>query len=342
MADIPPDIFPDNAARQHQVPVEPPVTETEDGNLRRVGVEIEFAGLDVPAAANLVLERFGGDISREGPHRLIVGETEFGDFVIELDAQAVHKDAQAKEGAETTLLPEELDTAAREALGKAVTGIVPVEIVTPPMPWSDLDRLAALTDDLRRAGAKGTDDSLLYAFGLHLNPELPATDAGTILCHLKAYVILADWLRERVATDLTRRLMPHADPFPRDYVLLLLDPEYAPNLDRLIADYLNHNPTRNRELDMLPLFRHLDEDAVITRLDSDLIKARPTFHYRLPDCALGDPSWSPVVEWNRWVRVEQLAADRDGLAQLGAALRDNLRRPAAERWLDELQSWLQG
>ena len=341
MADTPPDIFPDNA-RRHQLPAEPPVTATAAGSPRRVGVEIEFAGLDVPAAANLVRDRFGGDISREDPHRLIVGETEFGDFVIELDAQAVHKDAQAKDGADKALLPKELDAAAREALGKAVAGIVPVEIVTPPMPWSDLGRLTELTDALRRAGAKGTDDNMLYAFGLHLNPELPATDAGTILRHLKAYVILADWLRERVAIDLTRRLMPHADPFPRDYVLLLLDPEYAPDLDRLIADYLDHNPTRNRELDMLPLFRHLDEAAVTARLKNDLIKARPTFHYRLPDCALGDADWSPVAEWNRWVRVEQLAADPDRLARLGAALRDNLRRPAAKRWLDELQGWLQG
>ncbi|MEQ9171719.1 MAG: amidoligase family protein [Rhodospirillales bacterium] len=339
MADIPPDIFPDTA-RRHPVPATPPATETEAGSPRRVGVEIEFAGLDVPAAANLVRDQFGGDISREDFHRLIVGETEFGDFVIELDAQAVHKDAPAREGTDKTLLPEELDAAAREALGKAVTGIVPVEIVTPPMPWSDLGRLAEVTDALRRAGAKGTDNSLLYAFGLHLNPELPATDTDTILRHLKAYVILADWLRERVAIDLTRRLLPHADPFPKDYVLLLLDPAYAPDQDRLITDYLDHNPTRNRELDMLPLFRHLDEDAVTARLDSVLIKARPTFHYRLPDCALGDASWSPVVEWNRWVRVEELAADRDRLAQLAEALGGNLRRPAAERWLDELQGWL--
>tara|TARA_R110001592_G_scaffold83213_1_gene246335 strand:- start:1748 stop:2773 length:1026 start_codon:yes stop_codon:yes gene_type:complete len=341
MADISPDIFP-NTARRNQVPATPPVTTTEAGNPRRVGVEIEFAGLDVPAAADLVQAHFGGDISREDPHRLIVGETEFGDFVIELDAQAVHKDADGKEGEDKAFLSEELDAAAREALGKAVTGIVPVEIVTPPMPWSDLGRLGGVTDALRRAGAKGTDDSVLYAFGLHLNPELPATDAGTILRHLKAYVILADWLREQVAIDLTRRLMPHADPFPKDYVLLLLDPEYTPGLDRLVADYLDHNPTRNRELDMLPLFRHLDEAAVTARLDSNLIKARPTFHYRLPDCALGNPSWSPVAEWNRWVRVEELAADPDRLARLGAALRDNLRRPAAERWLDELQDWLQG
>ncbi|MAN81282.1 MAG: amidoligase enzyme [Rhodospirillaceae bacterium] len=339
MSDIPPDIFPDSPSRQGS-PAEPPVTTAETGKPRRVGVEIEFAGLDVPAAADLVHDHFGGRISRADLHRLIIEETEFGAFVVELDAQVVHKGTDDDAAAKTPLLPKDMDAAARDALGKAVTGIVPVEIVTPPLPWSELGRLADVTEALRQAGAKGTHESLLYAFGLHLNPELPATDADTILRHLRAFVILADWLRERVAVDLTRQLLPHADPFPKDYVLKILDSGYAPDLDGLISDYLDHNPTRNRELDMLPLFRHLDEAAVTARLDSALIKARPTFHYRLPDCALGDPDWSPVVEWDRWVRVEELAADPDRLACFAAALSDNLRRPAAERWLDELRDWL--
>src|SRR5690606_13831572 len=151
------------------------------GKPRRVGVEIEFAGLDVPTAADLVHDHFGGRISQADQHRLIIEGTEFGEFIVELDAQVVHKDADDAEAADRPLLPEELDTAARDALGKAVTGIVPVEIVTPPMPWSELDRLADVTEALRRAGARGTHESLLYAFGLHLNPELPATDADTIL-----------------------------------------------------------------------------------------------------------------------------------------------------------------
>jgi hypothetical protein len=324
-------------------PARPPAPKTGEGETRRVGVEIEFAGLDVPSAAALVQDVFGGDVAEEDPHRLIVEDTEFGDFVVELDAQVVHKNngaAGRDAGAEKPIIPEEVDAAAREALGKAVTGIVPVEVVTPPIPWTELGRTAALTDALRGAGAKGTDENLLYAFGLHLNPELPATDAATILAHLKAYAVLADWLRDEIDVDPTRRLMPHSDPFPRDYVLKILAPDYQPELPGLIADYLADNPTRNRELDMLPLFRHLDEKAVVERLDDTLIKARPTFHYRLPDCALGDPDWSPVTDWDRWVRVEELAADRRRLDEMADALRAHLARPAAERWLDRIRSWL--
>lgn len=328
----------DGAAKLAQ----PPVEKTEAGEARRVGVEIEFAGMDVPAAAELVRETFGGTVVEDDPHRLTVGDTAFGDFVVELDAQAVHgKESESDDGAKPkNILPDDVDAAAREALGKAVSGIVPVEIVSPPIPWSDLGRMAVLTDALRKAGAKGTDDNLLYAFGLHLNPEVPRTDAATVLRHLKAYLVLADWLREEIDIDVTRRLMPHSDPFPRSYLLTVLAPGYAPDLQGMIADYLEHNQTRNRELDMLPLFRHLDERAVVDRLDDPLIKARPTFHYRLPDCALGDPDWSPVTDWNRWVRVEQLAEDEVRLNEMAAALRDNLMRPAPARWLDELQAWL--
>ena len=367
MTDIPRDISPNAASqttpgnRPHdggvlpadgQVPKlhphRPPHPQTEERETRRVGVEIEFAGLDVPAAAALVQKRFGGEIAEDDPHRLRVESTEFGAFVVELDARIVHGE-DAGSGEEKTvdlskILPEDvvrdLEGAARDTLGRAVTGIVPVEIVTPPIPWDELGQTAALTDDLREAGAKGTADNPLYGFGLHLNPELPTLDARDIARFLRAYFVLADRLREEIDIDMTRRLLPHSDPFPKDYVLKVLDPDYAPEQAQLIDDYLEHNPTRDRELDMLPLFRHLDEDRVISRLDDPLIKARPTFHYRLPNCDLGNPAWSPVVEWNRWVRIEELAADPRRLDRLARSRRRRLRKPAPLRWLDAAKAKL--
>ena len=322
-------------------PVRPPVPKTAAGDTRRVGVEIEFAGLDVGQAARLTHDVFGGEVSETSPHRIAVENTAFGDFMVELDAQVVHKgESDADADASEKILPDEIDTAAREAFGKAVTGIVPVEIVTPPMPWDKLGRVGELVVSLRQAGAKGTDDGLLYAFGLHLNPELPDTEPATVSRHLRAYFVLVEWLRDQIDVDVTRRVMPHSDPFPKDYVLKVLDPDYDPDRNRLISDYLDANPTRNRDLDMLPLFRHMDEAAVTARLNDPLIKARPTFHYRLPDCALGDPDWSPVLEWNRWVKVEELAADEERLAALAASCREALKKPAPEQWLDDVRAWL--
>jgi hypothetical protein len=86
-----------------------------------------------------------------------------------------------------------------------------------------------------------------------------------------------------------------------------------------IDDYLAFNPTRNRDLDLLPLLHYFDETRVRAVLPNEKINGRPTFHYRLPDARLSDPGWSIAPDWNRWVCVERLAADRERLDAFGAA-----------------------
>ena len=66
---------------------EPPKRTNDAGEPRRIGVEIEFGGLDLQAAASLVQRVFGGSIKEENPHKLVVADTEIGDFGIELDTQ---------------------------------------------------------------------------------------------------------------------------------------------------------------------------------------------------------------------------------------------------------------
>jgi hypothetical protein len=63
----------------------------------------------------------------------------------------------------------------------------------------------------------------------------------------------------------------------------------------------------------------LDADRVRSVLPNEKINARPTFHYRLPDARVSDPGWSIAPDWNRWVAVERVAADRGRLERLGRA-----------------------
>jgi hypothetical protein len=56
--------------------------------------------------------------------------------------------------------------------------VVPYEIVTPPLPISKLDDLNTLANKLRSLKVKGTGSSFMYAFGLHINPEVPNEDSG--------------------------------------------------------------------------------------------------------------------------------------------------------------------
>ncbi|MGJ3258454.1 MAG: amidoligase family protein [Rhodospirillales bacterium] len=285
---------------------QPPKTTNDAGEPRRIGVEIEFGGLDLDRAAELVEQTFGGRIERPSPHVRKVTGTGIGDFEIELDAQMVHPKSEA----------DDFEKKAKEIIGDLSSGFVPTEIVGPPAPLDALPDFDRLIDALRDAGAEGTEDGLSYAFGLQLNPEAASLKAEDILSVLQAYILMSPLLRRRIRVDPLRWLLPYVDPFPADYARRILAPGYAPDMDNLIDDFITDNPTRNRELDMLPLFAHLDEGRVRARVDDPLIKARPTYHYRLPNTNLADPEWGAITEWNRWVIVERLAAAPNRRRQL--------------------------
>ena len=316
----------------------PPRRHNADGETRLVGVEIEFANVDVGRTASIVCDLYGGEQDIKSPHHVSVRDTSLGDFEIELDWQGAHKANTADEAYRFA----DVEGRVREALGHAVTDLVPAEVVCPPIPWDRLGELRALFDELREFGAEGTDERLLYGFGLHLNPEVAEVSTDYAFRNLQAYVILEEWLRETINIDVTRRMLPHINSFPDRYLRLLSCDSYSPDMKTLIHDYTTENQTRNRGLDMMPLFRHLDEATLLASFkDANLVKARPTFHYRLPNAQLSDANWDAVVEWNRWVEVEKLAEDMNRLAVCREAFAQWLAKPASERWLDTVKNWFQ-
>ncbi|HEX8914764.1 MAG TPA: amidoligase family protein, partial [Humisphaera sp.] len=295
----------------------PPVLHNARGDLRRAGFEFEYAGIGVEASADLVRDVFGGDLTILGPAVRKVG-TPIGDFSVEIDS-AVVKDKRYEVAMRAVgLNPDNWNTDPLEA---ALTGVlstwVPFEVGTPPIPLDRLSLLDDLRERLRLAGAKGTRTSFRYAFGMHINPELTSDDAADVRDHLRAFLLLLPWLSGRVDVDLTRRVMPFINPFPIDYARLVLQPDYPADAGRLIDDYLKFNPTRNRPLDLLPVLAHLDKDRVMHRVeDPHLVKPRPAYHYRLPNCLIDEPGWTIAREWNTWVAVERLAADKPQLAEM--------------------------
>lgn len=299
----------------------PPVPDRSDGQRRRVGVEIEFSGLSVIIAAEAVQKVFGGTLHPDGGHRLIVKTNAHGAFRVELDMSLAHRS-----------LGTEAERKVRDAVVDLSSAVVPVEIVCPPLAWDVAHRLDDLRALLQRMGAEGTRDGLLYAFGTQLNPEPPDLGTPTILATLRAFLLLRDWLRREIAVDPLRRLWRFADPFPNAYVALVLDHGYGPEQADLIDDYLAYNPSRDRELDLLPLFCHLDAPRVRAVLPDEKINARPTFHYRLPNSEIDNPGWSIGLEWSRWVRVERLAADDSLLASACTAWLANDRRLLPHSW----------
>jgi hypothetical protein len=290
----------------------PPVLHNERGELRTVGVEVEFVGPTAERTVRALQEALGGEILEEDPHAFGLKDSGLGNMTVELDSRILHPGKGNK--GQGRVLPR-----IAAWFGFAASYLVPCELVSGPVPLDRLHELDRVLTVLRELGAKGTQDGPFYAFGLHFNPEIPRQDAETLASFMKSFVLLNPWLRREVAPDATRDLLGFADPFPAEYVRMVAAPDYWPDIARFIDDYLAANPTRNRDLDLLPLLHHLDATRVRAVLPNEKINGRPTFHYRLPDARVSDPGWSIAPEWNRWVSVERLAADRERLDAVGTA-----------------------
>ena len=322
----------------------PPTVDRADGGPRRVGVEFEFGGLRPEEILACITATVGGTVERETHVRYRIGGTEVGDLELELDFRLLQK--AAAEQSQLADLPEwllEVGNWTTELLERVVSQVVPWEIVTGPIAMADLHRLEPLIVGLRAAGALGTRHAPHFAFGVHLNPEMADLHADTLTRYLKAYLCLKDWLRDRSRLDLARVLTPFISDFDANYVRRVVDPAYAPTIETLIDDYLDANPTRNRSLDMLPVFAEVDAARVFAKVDDPLIKARPALHYRLPNCEIDLEGWRLEPLWNDWLAVERLAADPDRLASMGAAYTRWLSRfrvPFAESWVRESAGWV--
>ncbi|WP_229721801.1 amidoligase family protein [Marinobacterium nitratireducens] len=311
----------------------------EDGEERRLGIEIELAGIELDDIAACIRDTFGGHVERVSPCEQRVVGTAFGDFKLELDLSYLKQLGREQSHGHSS----ELEQFATEALAAVAKNLVPFEVVAPPVAISRLAELEQLTKALREAGALGTRSAARYAFGVHYNPELPATDIATVLRYFKAYLCLHDWLAARERTDLVRRLSTFIQPFSRDYCRHVLDPGYWPDQDAFIDDYLAWNPSRNRSLDLLPLLAWLDSDRVRAALPDEKISKRPTLHYRLPNSDIDNPEWSLLDAWNDWLQVESLVGDAERLDDLCRRYLQHFSRLAPQLlapWAERVEPWL--
>ena len=296
--------------------LDPPVRDNAEGARRRVGVELELTELDVQAIADIVHEVVGGRLRAESDYVVHVDTDELGSFRIEADLALLQKIGAERTHDASAPARGAVGRALRDAIAAAAEIVAPMEIVGPPLPYDRLPVFDQIVDRLAAHGGRGTQDGPLTAFGLQLNPELPRLDAGTIFTHLQAYLALAPWLRRFRGIDLSRWMTPFVDRHPESYVRAMLAQREPPTQAALIDEYLLHNPTRNRDLDMLPLFMHLDPARVRAVVSDPLLKSRPTFHYRLPDSRLGDAGWKVTDEWRYWLVVERVAAEPALLREL--------------------------
>ena len=319
----------------------PPIVQRADGGPRRVGVEIEFSGLSLDETTAIVADCVSGSVVAPGRYERVIRGDSSGDWHAELDFTLL-KQLGRRDPNGNDLLDAAGDLA-EEVLRLVAERVVPVEVVSPPLPLAQLDRVNGLIHRLRESGARGTTRELIFAFGLQLNLELPETDVDTVRRYLQAFLCVEDWLRERSEVDLARRLTMFAEPFPKPYLRKAVAVDYSPNLDGLIDDYLESNPTRNRGLDLLPLFLHLDPERVRRVVEDERVKPRPALHYRLPNSEIDRPGWNLAAAWEDWLVVERLTADPVRLEALCRLCSDFFSQPLERlmgNWADETSGWL--
>ncbi len=301
----------------------PPIVKNEKGEIRKVGFELEYAGIDLPSAAQIIADLFGGSTVQKNKYSFEVQNTTLGDFSVMLDARVFNEKSYEKvfdilgiDIKTATIGNQPLQPKIESWLESAASKVIPYEIVTPPVPITELETIERLRVTLHEKDALGSKAALEYAFGAHINPEVPSTNVAVILHYLQAFLLLYPWLSKVLKIDFTRRLTTFINPFPDAYVQKVLYPRYQPGLDDFIDDYVRHNPDRNRPLDMYPLFVWLREEKIKKIPDIGKVSGRPTFHYRMPNCTIDNARWSIAHEWNFWIEVEKLANDTDRLNTL--------------------------
>ncbi|MCC5833566.1 MAG: amidoligase family protein [Opitutales bacterium] len=304
---------------------------------RKVGVELELGGLDLSTIVQRVQAAVGGEHEPVSLYESRVTGTSVGDMRVELDA-ILFREFKLRgflKGLRLEKVKADLGAQVEKAMATEARRFVPFELVFDPIETDRIKELEAVRESLF-LGAEGTGASVFNAFGLHFNPELDPLDASIVLKYLQAFLILYEELKDLHGIDSTRRISPFIDPYPKRYVRKVLNANYRPDIETLIDDYLDDNPTRNRPLDLLPIFCHLDEERVRMRLPDEKISKRPTLHYRLPDCRIDEPGWTISGEWEVWLRVEQLANNPRALYERLRSEHRRLKHP----WRSTILAWV--
>jgi hypothetical protein len=328
-----------------------PVEKNKEGSVRTVGFELEFANVGINECIQIVQELYGGKVEWENRFSAKVVNTRLGDFSVEIDLKLLtekqYKPLFEKLNIDiehTKLGQGTLEEKIDDALESVIKKVIPYEIGVPPVPYDQLEQLEQLRQSLYEHQAKGTEAFFTNAFGTHINVEIPDTEPATILRYLRAFLLLYPWLLEAGETDFARKnLTSFINPFPADYNVLVLNPAYNPTLEQLIEDYHRFNPDRNRPLDMYPMFAYVNEQQVNQFTNLGSVKARKTFHYRLPNSCISDADWTLAQEWNNWVVIEELASQPEKITEMSIEylnLKENTLMGFEGKWCKQTQQWL--
>ena len=174
-----------------------PVTDTHENKPRKVGFEIEFSDVSFAKTKSIMQQCLGGEFGQGSVAEQILKVPKRGEFNIELDWDFLKRKAADDKHLQDT--PEWLSQ-----LALASEWLVPMEIVCPPIEVASLNKLSPVISSLREAGAKGTQESPIAAYGVHINTEIAKLNPTLIHNYLRAFGLLQWWLVESNKVNFSR------------------------------------------------------------------------------------------------------------------------------------------
>src|SRR5918993_1761234 len=114
------------------------------GEVRKVGVELEFGGVSLPDAAEAIRAAFDGQLRQDHEHRFFVA-TDLGEFEVTYDSSLL-SDKRYAELLDRLPIPvgDGVKHAVEGVLKRIGTAILPLEVGPPPIPVTRLGELNRL------------------------------------------------------------------------------------------------------------------------------------------------------------------------------------------------------
>lgn len=295
---------------------------------------MKLPGLSVGDASALVAAATGGRRCRvaEGAH--VVRARSLGEFSLRLDWDHLHSRANLEP---VTTPGFDWTEAVRLLLGRQV----PVKLTCPRLPLGQLHKLApmgrALLDTEPMQQPPGTGAASRVSIGA----ELPRLDAETLHRYLRAFCLLQWWLNGESGSEENSRSSRIIGDYPEAY-LHSIHALPEPSMAQLTDHYLEHNPTSERALDMLPVFALFNARRVLEDTPDERVRAGPALRYSSL-IAGGEADRSLAAIWNRWCVVERLASDPTALDTLAGEFCVESRAPLGvprRQWTARIDRWL--
>jgi len=168
-------------------------------------------GVTLDHVTQLLSKTFSLSVKTPGRYERLLSGDPAGEWVVELDFDLLKKMGRKEHQLET--FSGELNDSAETLLKQVSLPVVPLEIVSPPLPLDRLIEIEELIVALRNIGARGTSDQLTNAFGMQFNPEIHSQETHQLTAFIKAFLCCYEWIYERSKVNLMRRMTRFQSPF---------------------------------------------------------------------------------------------------------------------------------